>query len=152
MNIKDTVETAVADIAWLAGFWDADGSIGLKKQGKYLMPFATCTNTSKKAIDNIARILEAAGIEYHIEFHDRSHLHNSSDCWIIRMNSRPRVSKFLSLVKDRLVVKKEQAELTLRWCNLPKFKKQENIPDEYWSIRDKVQSLNSRGRNSLTKP
>ena len=146
MNIENTVDIARAELAWLAGFWDADGSIGIKKQSKYLAPFATCTNTSEKAILKICELLDLAEVPYHIELQDRSHLNNSKDCWIVRMNSKARVKKFLHLIKDYLVVKKEQAELTLLWCDLKKTDGPNGLPDEYWSIRDKVQELNARGR------
>lgn len=144
------------ELAWLAGIWDADGCISLHKRGGRIVPSCGFTNTNKKLVDNVARILTDNGVEFCLHYQDRGDRKNAKPAWDLKIESRPRVMKFLPLITDLLVGKKEQAKLVAKWCRLPKATSigggrgvgsvGVNYPDGYWSIREDVQKLNARGR------
>jgi hypothetical protein len=140
------LDAVKADIAWLAGFWDADGSVLLTKRSTYLVPVASCVNTNKKIIDNVMRILDAADLAYGLQYQDRGERLNAKPAWIVRLEGKTRVSPFLQMIRDGLVGKQEQADLVLKWCRLPKTNGPKPPPEGYWEIREEVQLLNARGR------
>ena len=156
MDIREQVEAVKADIAWLAGFWDADGSVLLTKRTSYLVPVASCVNTDKKLIDNVTRILDAAGLAYRVDYQDRGERKNAKPAWVVRMESRKRVYPFLQMIRDSLVGKQEQADLVIQWCELPKATSigggrgvgsvGVNHPEGYWEIKETLTALNARGR------
>jgi hypothetical protein len=142
-------------LSWLAGFWDADGCIGITKRRTYLVPFASCCNTNKKIIDNVTRILDEHGVEYQLEYQDRGGRINAAPAWSVRLESRKRVSKFLPLIRDYLVGKQEQADIVINWCSLPNaYKGKGNdvvYPDGYWESKEILSELNARGRSSRVR-
>ena len=148
----------VRDVCWLAGFMDADGNISVVKRTTYLVASCSFTNTNKKIIDNVMRILDACGVGYSLSYQDRGERLNAKPAWMVQVESKPRVSKLLNLIRDDLVGKQAQADLVLKWCELPMAtthkmaggKYETRHPDGYWSIREKVQQLNHRGRKPRT--
>ena len=144
------------ELAWLAGIWDADGSISLYKRRAQVVPSCGFTNTNKKLVDNVSRILTDNGVKHCIHYQDRGERKNAKPAWDLKIEARPRVSLFLSLITDFLVGKKEQAKLVARWCELPHAQRRGggkgrgtigvDYPDGYWEIRDEIQKLNARGR------
>jgi hypothetical protein len=155
-DINNVEQQAISDIAWLAGFWDADGNISLFKRNSHLVPSCSCCNTNKKMIDNVMRILDAAEIPYYLEYQDRGGRKNHKPAWTVKLESRPRVQAFLKLVRNYLVGKQEQADLVLKWCDLPKATSigggrgvgsvGVNYADGYWEIKDTLSALNAKGR------
>ena len=155
-DINNLEQQTISDIAWLAGFWDADGHISVVKRRTYLVPVCACTNTNKTLIDNVMRILDAAEIPYYLEYQDRGERNNAKPAWSVKMESRPRVQAFLKLVRNQLVGKQEQADLVMKWCDLPKATSigggrgvgsvGVKYADGYWEIKDELSTLNARGR------
>ena len=146
MDVQQQFNAAKADIAWLGGFWDADGSVLLTKRQTYLVPVASCVNTNKKLIDNVTRILDSAGLVYRVDYQDRGDRINAAPAWIVRMEGRSRVYPFLQMIRDSLVGKQEQADLVLKWCRLPKSNGPKPPPEGYWETKEKLSVLNARGR------
>ena len=144
--ITDTVNTALSDLAWLAGFWDADGHISVCKRTTYLVPVVACTNTNKQLIDNVMRILDAADITYRLDYQDRGKRTNAKPAWTIKMEGRVRVLPFLQLVTSYLVGKQEQANKVIEWCNLPRGTGKKAVSPRYWEIKQELAVLNARGR------
>jgi hypothetical protein len=144
------------ELAWLAGIWDADGCISLHKRAGIVVPTCGFTNTNKKLVDNVARILTDNGVKFCIHYQDRGQRKNAKPAWDLKIEGRPRVQKFLPLIADLLVGKNEQAKLVTTWCSLPKATSigggrgvgsvGVRYPDGYWEIRDQIQALNKRGR------
>ena len=148
MDISNLENKAVQDLAWLGGFWDADGYISVVKRSTYLVPVVACTNTNKTLIDNVMRILDAADIAYRLDYQDRGERKNAKPAWTVRMEARPRCLAFLKMIRPYLVGKQEQADLVIKHCNLPKGNgpKASERTDGYWEIRDQITQLNARGR------
>ena len=144
------------ELAWLAGIWDADGNISLVKRAGIVVPSCSFTNTNKKLVDNVERILTANGVAFNTSYQDRGERKNAKPAWNLKIEGRPRCRVFLPLITDLLVGKQEQAKLVAKWLKLPNAKSigggrgvgsvGVNYPDGYWSIRDEVQKLNARGR------
>ena len=146
IDVQEQFDAAKADIAWLGGFWDADGSVLLTKRSTYLVPVASCSNTNKKLINNVTRILDSADLAYRVDYQDRGDRINAAPAWAVRMEGRARVYPFLQMIRDSLAGKQEQADLVLKWCRLPKTNGPKPPPEGYWEIRDEIQKLNARGR------
>jgi hypothetical protein len=153
MNLDWLERVNVRDVCWLAGFLDADGNISIFKRKTWLAPSVGFTNTNKQIIDNVMRILDALGVGYNLSYQDRGERINAKPAWSIKVESKPRVLKLLNLVRDDLVGKQTQADLVLKWCELPSATTHKltgggvetRHPDGYWSIREEVQRLNHRG-------
>jgi hypothetical protein len=146
VDLQRQFDVARADIAWLGGFWDADGSVYLTKRHTYLVPVAAACNTSKKLIDNITRILDAADLVYRVDYQDRGDRTNAAPAWHVKMEGRSRVYPFLQMIRDSLAGKQEQADLVLQWCRLPKSNGPKAPPEGYWEIKEELTILNARGR------
>lgn len=153
MNLDWIDQVNVRDVCWLAGFMDADGNISLVKRNAYVVASCSFTNTNKKIIDNVMRILDACGVGYNLSYQDRGDRINAKPAWSIKVESKPRVLKLLTLIRDDLIGKTQQADLVLKWCQLPmatthKLKGggvESRYPEGYFSIREEVQILNHRG-------
>ena len=148
MDISNLEKKAVQDLAWLGGFWDADGHISICKRSTYLVAVASCSNTNKALIDNVMRILDAAGITYRLDYQDRGERKNAKPSWTVKMESRPRCLAFLTMIRPYLVGKREQADLVIKHCNLPKGNgpRAGERTDGYWEIKDQLTELNRKGR------
>jgi hypothetical protein len=154
MNLDWLEQVNVRDVCWLAGFLDADGNISIVKRSTWLVPVVGFTNTNKQIIDNVMRILDALGVGYNLSYQDRGERINAKPAWNIKCESKPKVAKILNLLRDDLVGKKAQADLVLKWCELPSATTHKltgggvetRHPEGYWSIREEVQILNHRGR------
>ena len=148
--VSEAFDVAERDLAWLGGFWDADGSIGIAKRSTYLVPFASCANTNEVLIKNVERILDKAEIDYHLDYQDRGERKNAKPAWAVRMECRKRVYRFCQMIEPYLVGKRTQAQLVMEWCELPvrtgNEAKQKGNPEGYWEIKDQLTELNARGR------
>ena len=148
MNLDDLQLNTVRDLAWLGGFWDADGHISVCKRATYLVAVCSATNTNKALIDNVTRILDSAEIGYRVDYRDRGERKNAKPAWCVKMESRVRCLPFLQMIRPYLVGKQEQADLVIQHCKLPKG----NGPgagkrtDGYWEIKEQLTILNRRGR------
>lgn len=106
------------DISYLAGLWDADGTIGIYKRSSYYVPSASFCSTNEVLIKYVASILDKHDIEYRVDYIDRKERENAAPAWHVKLESRPRVTKLLNLLAPYLVAKKEQAELVLEWFRI----------------------------------
>jgi hypothetical protein len=130
--------------AWLAGFWDADGTLGIYKRHTYLVPSISCTNTDKKLIDHVCSILDESSVSYRVDYQDRGDRTNARPAWTIKLESRPRVLSLLQHLEPYLVGKQQQARLVMEWCGLPVYRNKRC--ERNTEIVETLKSLNSRGR------
>jgi len=148
MAFDDLQLKSVQDLAWLGGFWDADGHISVVKRSGYLVPCCSCTNTNKVLVDNVMRILDTAEIPYLLEYQDRGERNNAKPAWTVRLESKVRCLPFLQMIRPYLVGKQKQADLVIQHCKLPKGNgpKARERTDGYWEIKEELSVLNARGR------
>lgn len=108
------------DVAWLAGTWDGEGSIAVK-QGtgrSSFSPRVSMVNTNPAILNKVCEILDEAGIGYHMSEKGTGGFPGSTkQCWSIVIGTMAGAFKFLSLVGDFLVGKKEQAILLRRFLD-----------------------------------
>jgi hypothetical protein len=134
----------IESAAWLAGFWDADGTIGIYRRSTYYVPSISCTNTDKKTIDAVCAILDEDSIEYRVDYQDRGDRTNARPAWTIKLESRPRVMSLLQFLEPYLVGKQQQARLVMEWCSLPVYRRKRS--ERNIEIVETLTALNARGR------
>jgi len=112
------------DIAWLAGLWDGEGSIGMKVQkyhvgGRtYFEPYAQVVNTHAGTLEHVDAILTELRVGHHISW-PRPHQHPNGTMpvsdykplWSVRIHGLNRVKALLKWISPFLVTKAEQAKL-----------------------------------------
>lgn len=116
------------EMAWLAGFLDADGMIRLRKGKKNaigpksLVPLVTYTNTC--ALTG-KRLSELIGLSF-TDFSATVSKDGSRNTWCpkitIEIGGIKRVMPFLQMVRPFLVTKAAEADLMLEFCRLRKIK------------------------------
>ena len=130
--------------AYLAGFWDADGHIGIHKRGPTYVPVLSCCNTNEAIINNILALLDEAGIKYYVRYDDRGDRTNAKPAWHVQVDGRPRAVGLLELLTPYLVGKRPQAIVVSDWCQLPRTRGKK--PEGYSEMIDTIKALNARGR------
>ena len=103
-------------IAWLGGIIDGEGSVSVRRKGRYLRPLVDVCNTNHAIINMVISIYEEFGIKYTLDLR-RWKNPNYRDCFYIRVRSRAGVTRLLELISGLLVGKKEQAFLALQLLN-----------------------------------
>jgi hypothetical protein len=134
----------IDELSWLGGIWDGEGTIGIYKRNSYFVPAASVCNTNEVLINKVKDILDFYDIEYYVEYSDRGNRTNARPAWNVKMESKPRVSKFLTLIKPYLISKQGQADLVLLWCAKEARRRKLNTLD--FELITELKQLNSRGR------
>lgn len=114
---RRTIPSEALDIAWLAGIFDGEGSIGMypmrTRPGRFLLG-ATITNTDSAILDKIERIYQSLGID------SRRHLkvawlkphitsfQSRKPCYEIVVRRRLDIEKLLKLIQPILVGEKQK--------------------------------------------
>ncbi len=127
--------------AYLAGFLDGEGCIGIYKRNRYKVPQyileVTIVNTNKEVIDWIQkRVKGNIRVRRHSEWKTR---------WIWSINTRDPIHRFLNDILPFLIVKKKNASIALL------LKKSQNpISKEERDLKEKLcqqmKVLNKRGK------
>tara|TARA_R110000868_G_scaffold319955_1_gene580926 strand:+ start:453 stop:866 length:414 start_codon:yes stop_codon:yes gene_type:complete len=134
----------IDELSWLGGIWDGEGTIGIYKRKSYFVPSVSVSNTNEVLINKVKDILDFYNIEYYVEYSDRGDRTNARPAWAIKMESKPRVSKFLTLIKPYLISKQGQADLVISWCSKDARRRKLNTLDV--ELITELKQLNSRGR------
>lgn len=100
------------DLAWLASFIEAEGSITfqtfIRKNGNLVIePFITVVNASKMAVDEIVRICEELGIKVSIYWRKPKHCSNLEIC-NVRINGCYHTKNLLDKIYPYLKTEKKQ--------------------------------------------
>ena len=133
----------IDELSWLGGIWDGEGTIAIYKRSSYFVPAASVCNTNEVLINKVKEILDLYDIPYYVEYNTRTNRANSRPCWAIKMEGRPRVTKFLHLIHPYLVSKQGQADLVLSWCEAKKRRTALSAQDV--QLMTELKTLNSRG-------
>lgn len=122
------------DASYLAGVIDSDGSITfIKNHDIYFNPVVSVTNMSKNLIKKIEKITEVSKINYI----------SKKGLWKWETSSRRDVYGILKSIKEYLIIKKKQAELTLNFIEIWVDNFGETN-DDMINIANKVRELNNR--------
>lgn len=148
-----------ADIAWLAGFWDGEGTIGLRLNKSHpktkhglITPYVQVANTSKPALERVDEILISIGVGHHIQslkLHPRPGAISRLPQWRITVAGYQRVSAFIMHVSPYLTVKQPAAQVVKRFIELRASKDaREPYADEEWQLLADIRSLTTRSHTA----
>ena len=142
------------DKAWLAGFWDGEGSITIfthvEKNGtKKICPTINVTNTNEYVIAHVVELLDKLGTSFSI-----LEKKNESDKWknayTVGTRNMGYIKTVLETIQPYLVCKKAQCSLVLRYVNKKLAQRDSNprtrYDEEDFDIQQKCQLLNKRGK------
>jgi hypothetical protein len=107
-------------IAWLAGIWDGEGTISVRRNKKInqFSPRVSMVNTSPDIINYVDQLLTQLDIPHYIREKGEGGFDGSSkQCWIISMDTLSSASRFLETVGPYLVGKYERAKLLEKFVN-----------------------------------
>lgn len=100
---------SVAEAAYLAGFFDADGSVGVYRKGRGYLLQATANGVHQESIERFTKVF--GGWTF---LENRSMLPNHKNCW--RWTASNAVAKAaLTELLPYLVVKRAQVEVALTY-------------------------------------
>lgn len=111
------------DLAWLAGWWDGEGSIGIALQHSgsrgwvSLTPSVQASFTDRPALDKIIEVLGSLGITglgYEYQEKDPTKHKNS---WHVRVNRLTDIRILAPRVMPYAVIKRDRWELILEFAN-----------------------------------
>jgi hypothetical protein len=148
MIVKDT------DLAWLAGFWDGEGSITIfthiEKNGvRKIRPTIGLTNTDENVMAHAISILDALGTSCNIQM-KKSNNPKHKDAYQLTSMNMKYIQIILTAILPYLVCKKAQATLVLRYVTkkLQYIEKGQRPPydDEDVQMQVEVQAMNKRGK------
>lgn len=141
------------DKAWLAGFWDGEGSITIfthtEKNGRQkICPTINVTNTNEYVIAHVIQLLDKLGTSFAV-----STSRPSSDKWKVAYQVTTRnmqyIKTVLETIQPYLVCKQAQCTLVLRYVNKKLAQRETNgrprYDDEDYVIQEECQKLNKRG-------
>lgn len=131
-------ESSIKELSWLGGIIDGEGTITLryherKNQTPIIKPVFTVVNTSDIIIDEITRIL----IKNNIPFWKTDY--KKTDRWksktLIEVGGIKRLLKFLPIIEDYLVGKRENSKIVRAWCER-RLSKYSNGKHTYYDRED----------------
>jgi hypothetical protein len=104
------------DLAWLAGFWDGEGSIGLSNNKKTKILTCQLSHTEFDTVKKILSILESENVSgrgYTYQERDPS---KHRDAHYIRVTGMANILSFAKLIMPYAVTKKRHWEIAIEWA------------------------------------
>jgi hypothetical protein len=138
------VKASPFDIGWVAGILDGEGMVTISKRATSYVPVVRVSNTSKALIDRFCDIMDMMEISYCC--YGKHKAGNRKYQWDVCIDGRPRVYKLLSLLKDHLVAKRQQANNVFEWIESRGMDLRGAYTDDQMALIQKTRDLNGRGR------
>jgi hypothetical protein len=142
------------DKAWLAGFWDGEGSITIfthtEKNGREkICPTINVTNTHEGVIAHVVELLDKLGTSFAVQTRKRDS-DKYKDAYHVSTRNMQYIKVVLEAIYPYLVCKKAQAILVLRYVN-KKLEQREThgrprYDEDDFEIQEQCQILNKRGK------
>ena len=111
------------NIFYLCGILDAEGSIGMnhrlnrhRQNTDRFTPIISFTNTNKMIIEKCCSTLKNNNIGYHVQF--RVSEERNRGRWDVMVSGIKRTKHLSDIIKDSLIIKKQQTELLNKYCDL----------------------------------
>jgi len=110
----------IKDLSWLGGILDGEGTLTLrfhnrKNKTPIVTPVVSVVNTDEKIINEIMRIYKENNIAYWVSA--RKATKNWKKTWSLQTVGLKRCSRFVNLIEEYLIGKRENAEIIKRFCN-----------------------------------
>lgn len=145
------MKATTKELAWLAGFMDGDGAIGITRmtikrycRGVYLRPHFQACSTDLRLVEEAARIIErATGKRPWVGLTHKAH-GNKKQAWTFSFNTKWQLVILLPLLIPLLIGKKRQAELTLELSSR-KYRRAHELDEMAY---EECKAINLRGRQS----
>lgn len=118
----DNQQATQFELAWLAGFFDGEGSIGVygakryKAKGSSYNAKFQIASTNATAIEKVVNILSMLDVNCKIYQKEPQHK-NHKEAWQIYFTKFSDVKKALTAIEPYLVIKKPHANLALKFVN-----------------------------------
>ena len=118
----DNPQVTQTDLAWLAGIWDGEGHISIRRtllRGKapQYSPRLGMTNSNVQILSKARQILDALGVGYYFREKDDGGFPGSSkQCWVIAIETMTNAVRFIANIRPFLIGKSFQADCILEYC------------------------------------
>jgi hypothetical protein len=109
-------ESAVADLQWLGGIFDGEGSFSIvfNQRTETATSMIRLTNSSDVMIAEVARILREHEMPFHLQ-RRAPQGGGTRDIWHLSINGAKRSRRVLPLLMPYLRAKRAEAEIVWRW-------------------------------------
>lgn len=136
-----SLELSVAQAAWLAGFFDGEGTFTIARTGKQLFAHVSCANTNETVVRYVLALLgEHARL---VTPKQRNFKHKPIYHVFVRRRSIPGV---IAVLLPYIVGKKQQAVLVAQFCEvLGSARMRHADKDALMQLREHCTALNKRG-------
>lgn len=104
------------NLAWLAGFWDGEGSVGLTKTGTTFILNCQLSHTDIESVKRILSILKSEGVGGRGYTYQERDPKRHRDAHYIRIGGIANVLKFARLMVPYAFTKKRHWELAIEWA------------------------------------
>ncbi len=138
------------DKRYIAGFIDGEGYISVVKhkdtrlkRGYTLFPIFRITNSNKEALEKINEFVKGD-----IRSNGRDRNSNHKQVYRIEVIKLERIKEILKEIKPYLIIKKQQAELMINFCNRRLKADVKNYTEDDFKFPELFSKLNKRGRVS----
>lgn len=144
--------------AWLAGFWDGEGSITIfthtEKNGRNkICPTILVTNTHEGVIAHVVELLDRLGTSFAVNV-QKKNTDKHKDAYHVTTRNMQYIKVVLEAIYPYLVCKKPQATLMLRYVTKKMLQRETNgrprYDDEDYEIQEECQAMNRRGKPPLS--
>lgn len=144
---KEVISPPPHEISYIAGFLDGEGCFTICKHKRgneyYFRPVIAVCNTNRDVIEFIAK--KFGGMFQKTKPSKRGH----RDRWQWSTENREKIIKICEMLIPHLIIKKRQAELLKRWCELSiETNTMDNSNEEMRKIYEEIKKLNARGRKA----
>lgn len=160
----DNQQVKPEELAWLAGFWDGEGTITVfktkrKNGNERYNASLVIVNTDENVVAHILKLLDKVGVRMHmLKLSGGVRKKTWNDCYQLTTRNMEYINKLLPQLIPYLVSKKAQAELTLRFVQSRLKARKENgswghdtkYTDEEINLCEQLKELNQRGKPSET--
>lgn len=116
----DNQQVTQTELAWLAGIWDGEGTIAVRRNAKInqMSPRVHFTNTNASIILKAVEIMEKIGVKPHVREKGQGGFEGShKECYTIGFDTLSKSKLLLDTLLPYLVGKKDQAILLLKFIN-----------------------------------
>lgn len=142
-TLKDT------ELAWLAGFWDGEGTISLynspcKGRNRIQQNMSVC-NTHVPTMERVMRLLKTLGVTYYV--HDAGGNEKHKPRTIVEIRRLVSVHTLALAIQPYLFTKSEQCALLLRFVTrrVESDVKRMGYNDEDYYLYNALRQLNKKG-------
>lgn len=117
----DNQQLTQTDLAWLAGIWDGEGHISIRrcllggKRPQY-SPRVGVTNTNVQILSRVRQILDQLGVAYYFREKGEGGFEGShKQCWVVSVETLTNAHKLLATIRPYLIGKGFQADCIIEF-------------------------------------